>query len=325
MYTTHHKRLALGLCFSFLLNTLPGCVDVDDVSPEIPKPPEKSDAELLAKAKVAFSRKNYTESTAYLRPLAERQSQEGMYALGYMYYYGYGVEANPTVAEKWIRASADQGYEPALHALRQFVSQGSSLGANKNGSTYTSALAAAKPLATHNTETVSLETPSEISANSKTTAKAATQPSSTHKNGVYFSATPAAPGSNDISHPGSAAAMPVSEQALWVLKENPKNYTIQLTAKRTEPDLQAFIEKYQLGNQLGGQIKTFEYKYKNQIWHALSYGSYSDPKIAYDKLLGLPPELKAEKPWIRQFKTIEPVQTVETPVSVQSSASDPAH
>lgn len=59
----------------------------------------------------------YKRAMHELLPLACDGNAEAQYAVGYMYYYGYGVAQDTDTGYFWIRRSADQGYQPAIQAL----------------------------------------------------------------------------------------------------------------------------------------------------------------------------------------------------------------
>ncbi|HSW71690.1 MAG TPA: sel1 repeat family protein [Gammaproteobacteria bacterium] len=51
-----------------------------------------------------------------LSPAIEGNAQ-AQYAIGYMYYYGYGVPLDTETGSFWIKKAADQHYQPAVQAL----------------------------------------------------------------------------------------------------------------------------------------------------------------------------------------------------------------
>ena len=59
----------------------------------------------------------YKRSMMLFLPLACDGNPEAQYAVGYMYYYGYGVTQDTDVGYFWIRRSAEQEYLPAVDAL----------------------------------------------------------------------------------------------------------------------------------------------------------------------------------------------------------------
>jgi TPR repeat protein len=72
----------------------------------------------VAQGKRDFEAGYYKRSMHELLPLACDGSAEAQYAIGYMYYYGYGVGQDTEVGYFWIKRSSDQGYDPAGKALR---------------------------------------------------------------------------------------------------------------------------------------------------------------------------------------------------------------
>lgn len=72
----------------------------------------------LQQGKRYFHDGYYKKSMMLFLPLACDGNCEAQYAVGYMYYYGYGVTQDTDVGHFWIKRSAEQGYEPAQDALR---------------------------------------------------------------------------------------------------------------------------------------------------------------------------------------------------------------
>lgn len=68
-------------------------------------------------AKVNFAEGNYKKSFRFLLPLAAECQPRAQYAIGYMYYYGYGVPRDEEAGFYWIKAAAKQCYQPAIDAL----------------------------------------------------------------------------------------------------------------------------------------------------------------------------------------------------------------
>lgn len=74
-------------------------------------------ASMLQQGKRYFETGFYRKAMRELLPLACDGSAEAQYAVGYMYYYGYGVTQDTEVGRFWIQRSADQGYLPAIQGL----------------------------------------------------------------------------------------------------------------------------------------------------------------------------------------------------------------
>jgi TPR repeat protein len=60
----------------------------------------------------------YKRALHQLLPLAIDNNPEAQYAIGYLYYYGYGVTQDLEVGLFWIERAAKQGYQPATTALK---------------------------------------------------------------------------------------------------------------------------------------------------------------------------------------------------------------
>ncbi|OGT62441.1 MAG: hypothetical protein A3F14_03590 [Gammaproteobacteria bacterium RIFCSPHIGHO2_12_FULL_43_28] len=71
----------------------------------------------LQQGKYYFEAGNYKDAMRNLLPYAADGNKEAQYAVGYMYYYGYGVTPDRETGYFWIKRSANQQYEPAVKAL----------------------------------------------------------------------------------------------------------------------------------------------------------------------------------------------------------------
>jgi TPR repeat protein len=71
----------------------------------------------LEEGKKNFGDGNYKQAFHELLPVASDGNAHAEYAVGYMYYYGYGVAQDSESARFWMKKSADQHYEPAVKAL----------------------------------------------------------------------------------------------------------------------------------------------------------------------------------------------------------------
>lgn len=75
-------------------------------------------AEQLGLAKRNFADGDYKQSFHALLPLASEGNARAQYAVGYMYYYGYGVARDAESGIFWMHKAAAQHYEPAIKALQ---------------------------------------------------------------------------------------------------------------------------------------------------------------------------------------------------------------
>jgi TPR repeat protein len=73
----------------------------------------------LQRGRLNFEGGFYKDAFHQLLPLASEGNKEAEYAVGYMYYNGYGVNQDLESGMFWIKKSAALGYEPAIKALGQ--------------------------------------------------------------------------------------------------------------------------------------------------------------------------------------------------------------
>lgn len=71
----------------------------------------------LQSGKNCFADANYKEAFRKLLPVAVNGDPQAEYAVGYMYYNGFGVSRDSESGLFWMHKSADQGYGPAIKAL----------------------------------------------------------------------------------------------------------------------------------------------------------------------------------------------------------------
>ena len=71
----------------------------------------------LEQGKVNFVAGDYKKAFHSLMPVAANGNPQAEYAVGYMYYYGYGVAQDNESGLFWMQKSADQNFEPAVKAL----------------------------------------------------------------------------------------------------------------------------------------------------------------------------------------------------------------
>lgn len=72
----------------------------------------------LAQGKRLFNEGYYKRAMTQLLPLAANGNAEAEYAVGYLYYYGYGTTQDIDTGNFWIKRAADQHFQPAIDALK---------------------------------------------------------------------------------------------------------------------------------------------------------------------------------------------------------------
>ncbi|NNM58792.1 MAG: sel1 repeat family protein [Legionellales bacterium] len=77
-----------------------------------------SDQTRLVQGKQDFIQEDYHQAFKTLQPLAVKGNPDAQYAVGYMYYYGYGTPQDNQLAFKWMQSAAAQGQRDAIQALK---------------------------------------------------------------------------------------------------------------------------------------------------------------------------------------------------------------
>jgi TPR repeat protein len=79
--------------------------------------------EQLQQGKAQFSAGDYKQAFHQLLPLASEGNADAQYAVGYMYYYGYGVTQDNESGLFWMNEAAAQHHVAAIKAL-EMIRQG---------------------------------------------------------------------------------------------------------------------------------------------------------------------------------------------------------
>lgn len=74
-------------------------------------------AQQLEGGKAAFQAAEFKSAFRQLLPLAAEGNSDAQYAVGYMYYYGYGVPRDEMSGLFWMTKSAEKGNPAAIKAL----------------------------------------------------------------------------------------------------------------------------------------------------------------------------------------------------------------
>ncbi|MEL7290595.1 MAG: AAA family ATPase [Pseudomonadota bacterium] len=82
---------------------------------------------------------------------------------------------------------------------------------------------------------------------------------------------------------------------------SPRSYTLQLAAVQSLEEVQAFIDQYQLANQV------FIYPtVRNQVdWYIITYQNYPTIQVARDAVQGLSTELQQLDPWAKSLSQVQ--------------------
>lgn len=88
---------------------------------------------------------------------------------------------------------------------------------------------------------------------------------------------------------------------IWLKKQEPNKYTIQLASSRYEKSILKSYEK----NNLKGKGGYYHYMRDGVDRYALVYGAYKTVAAANAAMKTLPDELHKKTPWVRKIKSIQ--------------------
>lgn len=96
----------------------------------------------------------------------------------------------------------------------------------------------------------------------------------------------------------------VVHDRLWLLRQSPKAYTVQLVLSPSQADMARFIERNI--SHLGLNSLAFAAtEYDRRTHYSLFFGVFATLAQARAAIAALPPELRANQPWVRQFESIQ--------------------
>jgi hypothetical protein len=103
---------------------------------------------------------------------------------------------------------------------------------------------------------------------------------------------------------GAATGAAVLHDSRWLLQQNPKAYTVQLVTSPSEADMARFIDRNV--DQLALDSLAFSVTGHDQrARYNLFFGVFPTITQARAAIAALPPELRANRPWVRQFRSIQ--------------------
>lgn len=90
---------------------------------------------------------------------------------------------------------------------------------------------------------------------------------------------------------------------IWLQKQEPNRYTIQLASSRNEKSIKKSYEK----NNFKGNGGYYHYQRDGIDRYALIYGSYKTVAAANDAIKKLPESLRKKTPWVRKIKSLQKI------------------
>jgi len=101
------------------------------------------------------------------------------------------------------------------------------------------------------------------------------------------------------ARPTNITALTGIHDERWVLKQEPKHFTLQLVGSQDKKG----ITKFTKANKLSGEIAVYQTLRKGKVWYSLIYGSYNSKGAAQQAKKEI--SNKTVKPWLRQFESVQ--------------------
>jgi DamX protein len=96
----------------------------------------------------------------------------------------------------------------------------------------------------------------------------------------------------------------VVHDSQWLLKQDPKAYTVQLVVSPTQADMARFIDRNV--EQLALDSLAFSVTEQGQRErYSLFFGVFATMTEARAAIAALPAELRANRPWVRNFQSVQ--------------------
>jgi len=239
----------------------------------------------LSAGKEYFVTKNYQSAFKTLYPLAKEGNAEAQYAIGYMYYYGEGVNKDTLVAKKWIKKSAVQNYQLAEQALTLMgdpASEAASVDKQKLG----------------NNEQVEVE----VEVTKSEAPKQFEQPKE-EENTIAQEPQLIVP-EPTVENQAQPTLQKQVQAPLQMKSSNNKNkgseFFIQLSGAHNKFWSDAFVHERHLQN----QATVIRSNFANEDWYVVAYGSYPSREAAKQAMQNLPNEILVQQPWVRSFAEV---------------------
>lgn len=258
-------------------------------------------AEEFEQGKMSFAAGDFKQAFHELLPVAVSEvSPQAQYAVGYMYYNGYGVSADTESGIFWMSKAAQKGYVPAQNALRMI--QEDNLQAARSQRQDATKGEIVRKVNPHNDDLRAFPTsqnkelefvPDEtlpIKLNQPSPIKTASKIKSIQKDEVLQSL---------------ASSQPVNPAVSQASSPHPAktNYTLQLFGSYDLSNVKELQEKL-ASKKLTRSWRT---EREGKKWFVLTYGEFKTVADARSALEKLPDGLRDMEPWVRpveQLKTV---------------------
>ncbi len=242
---------AFGLPILFLV--LAGCLGIERVT-----------CKEMEVAKWHFDHEEYGEALPTIQKFADHDDPDAQYMLGYMYFYGHGIEVNRIKAKYYFDESGKKGYPPALMAKHVIAEKQ----AERN-------ISILRPINLTEDNQVNMKPQFSVVKNS-------------------FSKI------NDISNKKTKSKKNIQLDDKKILLVSSRIFTIQMLALANLDELKKVISKYELydGYYLYQTIRN------DKPWYVLINGSYKKVSSARKSIEQLPKVMKKWKPFVNKFSEV---------------------
>ncbi len=231
----------------------------------------------MQQGKRSFQAGDYKNAFHCLLPVAARGNRDAQYAVGYMYYYGYGVSEDSESGIFWMERSAEQNFEPArkaLNLIRQNDTEVLKERAQKNEPDQRDEIMQAARIQREQTAPPIVVTPRRLqrtSAVMSENVEKKTQPL--------------------LSENSQNAADQVMQ---------PRNFALQLYGSYHLTDVKDLQTRLRLKNT--GHI--YQTSHNGKDWYVLTFGNFMTVNEAAATKNNLPGGLKELDPWVRKVDSL---------------------
>lgn len=222
--------------------------------------------------KIHFSDGNYKRAFRELLPVAVYGRPEAQYAVGYMYYYGYGAARDSESGIFWMTKAAEKRYVPAIRALEMICE-------NKS---YCPADLVKEEAYRH---------AKEIEAREMREVREVRQRKEERKE------------ERDVVLESIKRPSPYRPTPAPMANENIEPYVLQLFGAFKVEDVKGIQRELNLKE----KTRIWHAKNQGKDWYVLTLGEYDsvvEARVAKNKL---PREVKELDPWIRKMNGLEPL------------------
>jgi len=236
-------------------------------------------AQELQAGKMSFEAGYYKEAFRQLLPLAVKGKAEAQYAVGYMYYYGYGVAEDAESGMFWMTKAAEQHYLPAVKALQlihQHDAEAESMLPARQPNRYEKRDEVMQTMHDQRQQYVPVTPPKELKKISYTVTE-----------------------DHPPEPPIKIASSLKEKQELPQQESIPRKYALQLYGSYHLSAVKNLQSQLRLKNT--GHI--YQTMHQGKDWYVLTFGNFVTVHEASATQNNLPGELKKMHPWVRDIRT----------------------